>query len=396
MPDLYSGSKLYGSIELEEYYYDDISINESKRTILMKDPFLPQSMHNWWYEVKPGERLYPRKRLIIYAGTRLMYDGPSPFWHGLYPFIDLKLNPIPWSYYGLSSYRSLIPLQDAINEIPAGVLDLTKRALNPTIITKTNVASEAAWREYLSDMPGARLKVNPQVNIGTDIQYGAIPQIPQYVGDIYQGVLLPEFDKLSGIVDVAAMAKKQQMPSGDTLDQMKDSLQTPLRREEKMIESFIQRVGQQKVSNIIQFYTAKQRMKILGSDGLTWEDFTYDPGMLYPGDETSASLDQNRKMSHWKQFAVMVQPGSLHSGARDKSKMEALALAARGLLPPQEVMRKFGYSDQEMQKFLSEMQEWQAIAGQGGPQGPNGGGAGGTRAPRTTSEQNGPSAAIGG
>lgn len=396
MPDVFTGSKLYGSIELEEYYYDDLSINESNRTILMKDPFLPQSMHNWWYEVKPGERLYPRKRLVIYAGTRLMYDGPSPFWHGLYPFVDLKLNPVPWSYYGLSSYRSLIPLQDAINEIPAGVLDLTKRALNPTIITKTNVASEAAWREYLSDMPGAKLKVNPQVNIDADIQYGEIPQLPQYVGDIYQGVLLPEFDKLSGIVDIAAMTKKEQLPSGDTLDQMKDSLQTPLRREEKMIESFVQRVGQQKISNIIQFYTVKQRMKILGADGITWEDFNYDPGMLYPGDETNSSLNQSRKMSFWKQFSIIVEPGSLHSGARDKSKMEALALASRGLLPPQEVMRKFGYSDEDMQKFLMEMQQWRAIAGGGmNPQGPNGGGAGGSRTPRTTAEKNGPSAAIG-
>lgn len=398
MPDVYSGSKLYGSIELEEYYYDDLSINESNRTIVMKDPFLPQSMHNWWYEVKPGQRLYPRKRLIIYAGDRLMYDGPSPFWHGMYPFIDLKLNPVPWSYYGLSSYRSLIPMQDAINEIPAGVLDMTKRALNPTIITKTNVASEAAWREYLSDMPGAKLKVNPQINIATDIQYGAIPQVPQYVGELYRNVILPEFDKMSGIIDIAAMGKKQQVPSGDTLDQMKDALQTPLRREERMLESFIQRVGQQKVSNIIQFYTAKQRLKMLGEDGLTWEDFLFDPGKLYPSEETSNSLNDERKQSFWKQFSITVKPGSLHSGSEDKSKMEAMALASRGLMPPQEVLRKFGYTDSDMRKFMEEMQQWQAISGQAGgpqaPQGPNGGGAGGSRSPRTADEKGGPQAPL--
>lgn len=390
MPDVFAGSRLYGAIELEEYYVDDLSINESNRTIIVKDPYLPQSMHNWWYAVKPGDRLYPRKRLIIYAGNRLMYDGPSPFWHGLYPFTDLKLNPVPWSYYGLSSYRPLLPLQDAINEIPAGVLDLTKRALNPTIITKTNVASDAAWREYLSDMPGAKLKVNPGINIATDIQYGQLPQVPQFVGDMYN-VTLQEFDKMSGIVDIAALAKKEQMPSGDTLDQMKDALQTPLRREERMIESFLQRVGQQKVSNVIQFYTVKQRLRLLGDDGLTWEDFLYDPGMLYPADETPESLSQERKQSFWKQFSLTIKPGSMHSGAHDKEKMEAMALASRGLMSKQMALRKFGFSKKDIDENMQELaQEAQMLA----PPAPPGGGVG-SRAPRTADEKNGPQAPLG-
>jgi len=385
-PDLYSGSKLYGAVELEEYYYDDLTINESNRVVIVKDPFLPQSMHNWWYEVRPGQRLYPRKRLIIYAGDRLMYDGPSPFWHGMYPFIDLKLNPVPWSYYGLSSYRPLLPMQDAINEIPAGVLDMTKRALNPTIITKTNVASDAAWREYLSDMPGAKLKVNPQVNIGADIQYGAIPMVPSYVGDLYSRVILPEFDKMAGMVDVANMGMKQQMPSGDTLDQMRDALQTPLRREERMIESFIQRVGQQKVSNVIQFYTVKQRLKMLGADGLTWEDFEVDPGKLHPGEETSSSLSQERKQSFWKQFSLQIMPGSLHAGAHDKKKMEAVALASRGLISRQELMRTLGYKKFEIDQILGELQQEAEAAGAIEAQ---------SRAPRSSAQKNGPSAPMG-
>ena len=353
-------SKYYGSIELEEFYYDDLSINESNRTVIVKDPYLSQSQHNWWYEVKPGQRLYPRKRLIIYAGNRLMYDGPNPFWHGMYPFADLKLNPVPWSYYGHSAYRPLIPLQDAINEIPAGTLDMIKRVLNPTIIAKTNVASDVAWRQYLSDMPGAQLKVNPGVNIDQDIKYGDIPQIPNYVQLTYQSALA-EYDKQSGVVDIAELTNKKQAPSGDTIDMMRDSLNTPMRLEERRLESFIQRCGQQAVSNVIQFYTAQKRLYLLGERGLIDNDFLADPGKIYPAEETSASLDNSRKQVYHKLFSFKVQAGSLHSGAEDRAKQEATILAAQGLISRREFFRRTGVSDDHAAQIMKEMAEEASI-----------------------------------
>ena len=375
-----TGSRLYGSVELEEYYVDDMSINESNRIVTVKDPYLPQNMHNWWYEVKPGERLYPRKRLVIYGGDKLLYDGPSPYWHGMYPFEDLRLNPVPWSYYGLSTYRPLISMQDAINEVPAGVLDMIKKSLHPTIIAKNNVASPAAWREFVSsDMPGSRLMVNPNINIPNDIQYAENPQVPPYVLALYQGVLLPEFDKISGMLDVASLAQKRQMPAGETMDQMRDALQTPLRREERYVETFLQRCGHHKVSNIIQFYNAKQRMKILGADGLTWEDFLFDPGTLHNG-SSEINGDRYQREAFWTMFACTVKPGSLHTGSLDKAKLEAVGLASRGLISKQEALRRMGNSQEDVQKIIGEMaQEAQAMA-QMQQQ---------ARAPRTPAEQNG-------
>jgi len=377
------GSKMYGAVELEEYYVDDLSINESSKDVIVRDPFLPPDMHNWWYVVKPGQRLYPRKRLIIFGGDKLLYDGPSPFWHGMYPFVDLKLNPVPWSFYGLSTYRPLLPMQDAINEIPAGMLDMSKRVLNPTLITKSNVASEAALREYLSDMPGARLKVNPNVNIASDIGYGQVPVIPQYVIALLQGVIMPEFDKMSGIMDMSKLAGKNQIPAGDTIDQMRDTLQTPLRREERYLESFLQRCGTQAVSNVIQFYTAPQRLKMLGENGLSWEDFTYDPGKLYPGD--ASSMDKSRRESFWTLFSMTVKPGSLHSGAKDREKMEAVSLAARGLISRKELYRRLEIDPERADQILAElMEEAQAQVQLQSA----------ARAPRSVAEQGGPSAPM--
>ncbi len=117
MPD---SRGLFGGIELNEIYLDDYSTNDSNRSVIVKDPYLALNAHNWWYKVEPGQRLYPRKRLLVFGGAKLVYDGPSPYWHGLYPFACLRLRETPRSFYGLSEYRNQIPLQDAINEIGAG------------------------------------------------------------------------------------------------------------------------------------------------------------------------------------------------------------------------------------------------------------------------------------
>ena len=137
------------------------------------------------------------------------------------------------------------------------------------------------------------------------------------------------------------------------------------------------------MSNIIQFYTAKQRLKMLGENGLSWEDFSYDPGKLYPGD--AAALDKSRKESFWSVFSLTVKPGSLHSGAKDRDKMEAVSLAARGLISRKELYRRLEIDPERADQILMElMEEAQATAGLQTS----------GRAPRSVAEQGGPSAAM--
>lgn len=194
---------------------------------------------------------------------------------------------------------------------------------------------------------------------------------------------MPEFDKMSGIMDMSKLAGKNQIPAGDTIDQMRDTLQTPLRREERYLESFLQRCGMQAVSNVIQFYTAPQRLKMLGENGLSWEDFTYDPGKLYPGD--ASSMDKSRRESFWTLFSMTVKPGSLHSGAKDREKMEAVSLAARGLISRKELYRRLEIDPERADQILAElMEEAQAQVQLQSA----------ARAPRSVAEQGGPSAPM--
>lgn len=359
----------FGSLELEEYWIEDKSINESNKTITIRHPYLSTDQHNYWYRVKPGERLYPRKRLIVFAGDHVLYDGPSPHWSGLYPFACLRFDPHPWSFYGYSLYRNLIPMQEAINDIGAGMIDIIKKVLNPTLMSKQGSVSDAAWRMFQADKPGAKLLLNPLAQV-SDVRYGDNPDIPAYVPQMLLSYYNPEFDKMSGLMDISTLSGKKQVPGGDTLEQMRDSLQTSLRRDMRLMEAFIRDAGRVAVSHIIQYYNTKKRLQLLGEDGITLHDFDYNGENLIPANA--------RKEEFWKNFGFTIVPGSLHGGAKDRSRIENVTLAMQGLISRKELLRRLDVDPGDIDRIMSELaEESQAI-------GPTMG-----RAPRSAERKNG-------
>lgn len=351
----------YPVLELREFWVDDTSINESVKPVLMRDPYIPLDAHNYHYWVQPGQRLYPRKRLIVFAGNRLMYDGPSPYWHGLYPFAMLRLNPVLWSFWGLSKYRNLVPLNKAINEIGAGTLDMCKRALNPQVVTKEGGVPKAAWDSYFPNMPGGKLRLGPAGNPSTDVRYMDPPPLPSYIFQFGQSCL-SEFERLSGFMDTSKLAGKKQVPSGDSIEQMRDMQNTSARLEGRYIEAFLRDAGQIAIPNIFQFYTASRRLRIMGANGLTWEDFDYDPGSMVP--EGVPPED------HIKNFAIEVAPGSLLGANRDRNKLMAVQLFKIGAISRASLLKMLEIPNpQEIEKeLIKENQEGisQAGVGRGG------------------------------
>lgn len=315
----------YKTLQLEELFVDDPTQNDSINNVIVADPFLPLNAHNWWYEVKPGQRLFPRKRHIVMAGSRVLSDGPSPFWHGLYPFAMLQFNPVFWSFWGLSKYRDLLPLNVAMNEIVAGVIDLVRRALNPVAMTKEGAVSAAAWAQFYPDLPGVKLRVGQNVSLADALRYMPPPEIPAYVFQVLSWIAT-EFDRQSGSIDVAAMGRKKQNPGADTIDGMKDAQNTNLRLEERQLELYLRDSGTQVLSNTIQFSSAEYRLKMLGEAGLTKADFNGELGTMMPEDKASHP-------DYWKQFAMKISAGSLNAGAKDRDKSVAVNLAAKRLLP---------------------------------------------------------------
>ena len=259
----------------------------------------------------------------------MMYDGPSPYWHGLYPFSMLRLNPVIWSFWGLSKYQNLIPLNKCINEIGAGTMDMIRRALNPQMLAKENSIVKDAFERFFPNMPGGKLKMTNMSDVQRDVRYMDPPQLPAYVFQFFQAVS-GEFDRLSGAVDTGKMTGKKQMPGGDAIEQLRDAANLSIRLEGRYIEDFLRDTGTLAISNIFQMYTAKQRLRILGANGLTWQDFDYNPGSMVPDAEKAPrSIDAI--------FFFRNCPGSLLGTNKTQEKTAAMTLfklqAAHHALP---------------------------------------------------------------
>lgn len=248
-----SGGSAYPMCRYREFWLKDYSVNESKAIVMIGDPNNPWGI---CYRVKPGEMLYPRGRLIVMAGREIVHDGPNPYWHGLFPFSMLRMNVVPWQIYGMSDMRSLRDLQDIVNSIFAGVLDMIKRATNPPFFAPRTAFNDNAWDKIDFGMPGGKIAYNP-----------ASPQEPKVVNVApLPGFVLPmlqnverEMDQQSGIAAISEMVRKKQVPGGDTLDQIRQAQQTPIRLKGRNIETFLKNIGMQMVPNMFQFYTAAHR-----------------------------------------------------------------------------------------------------------------------------------------
>lgn len=333
-------------IELTEIYLDDWSLNEQSWDVLVKHPDLSVEEHNYHYIVPPKCRLYPRKRLMIFGGRRLMYDGPAPFWDGQYPLTMLQLNPCVWSPGGISKYRDLIPHVRFINRIMAGMEENVMQALNRNIIGKRGAIPEATWDAFIPSKPGQKLLLNP-VAQREDLRWMDPPVIPAYVMDSLR-YSVDTIKRRSGALDIMGLSRKKQVPGGDTIENMRDAQSSPFRLEGRYVERALKQAGKQVVSRIFQFCTLDQRLKVLGADGMTYEDFDYKHDSMVPA--SSPAYD------HWKLFPIHIGQGSLHGSSKTLLKQVAIILRRSRDLSLRGLYRILEFPEQADQ-IMQELQE---------------------------------------
>jgi hypothetical protein len=302
----------YPMCRYREFWIKDYSTNTSNAIVRMGNMSHPARIG---YLVKPGERFYPRGRLIVMAGRQIVEDCPNPYWHGQFPFAMCRLNVVPWQLYGMSDMRSWKDLQDIINQIFAGVLDMIKRAVNPPMVAPSSAIGEEAARQIDLSMPGA--KVIYKANSPSPPRIEQTAQLPGFVLQFLQGTER-EMDQQSGIATVDEAMRKKQIPGGDTLDQIRNSKQTPIRMKGRNIEDFVCDCGTQMVPNFFQFYTKERRIFLLGSTGSQPVDFDWKPEVMAPVDTNPA--EQIRK------FRFEIVEGSLLSIQRVEKTMNLAKL----------------------------------------------------------------------
>ena len=334
-------------VDIYYIYIDDDTANSTGQPMPMGQPGT-----SWFYtvpyvgqELKVGEtkgglslirkatvddaRLYPTRRLIICTDTDCLNPDPSaqvsPYWHGRVPLVQFRADDWPWSFLGFPVTRYGQNLERANNQVRRGMIDAMNARLSPPRAFDRNTASQALMQTMDTRVPN-------QV-VGMDFSFGGdspikplLPfnwyEFPAY----YPGIIQSQEQLLThqmGVADAQAMARARQLPSGDSVEKIMESLGPLIKDMSRNMEESIRAIGELWKSNFFQFYTASRRMQMLGPDGLTQEDFDYDPGSLIPAaddevmrESMGGGIDSvpyfERARWHKDNFTFSVTPYSLH------------------------------------------------------------------------------------
>jgi hypothetical protein len=331
-------------------YVDDDSINE-KTSAVQIGSFDKEGkpQNNWSYMVQPGDRLYPRKRMIVFSSgvPEPFYDGPSPWWHGMFPYPKLTMDPVPWSYLGKAPLWDVLSPNKSLNKLLRVYDDWCERLARPDVVADKNAIAQHMINRIDTRRAGKKIRINPTAGKG-GIEFVYPEPLPQ---DFWKGVEFyqEKIKELSGSQDLSAMMKLNQLPASDSMETMIESMSLCWRMRSRVIEVFMREFALMMAYNFAQFYTLPRRMTILGAEGATQEDFDFDPKSMIPdfvdpkdfdkeGNPTSEALERGplpryeRSREFLRQFSFHIAPNSLLASSETERKMLYLSLSRAGLI----------------------------------------------------------------
>lgn len=347
------------TLDVYTMYLRDDRRNDTGHPIAM-GPFSPDGgpLTNWSYIVMPGEKMYPRKRCITFTNKGVLRDGPSIYWHGMFPLS--KLTPVSWpfstcSWLGKGVLWDLLPLQKTLDRLLRGFDDHFEKVFRPDLIGDANSMSKAEMDKI--DTRKAGLHIRHKMlggSKGFSLEY---PNPLESFLFEYVKFIISEMNEVSGTTDMANLTRLNQMPSSNTVEKILDSMSFAVKGRSRVIESFMREFATMLAYNFSQFYTLEMIVAILGEEGRTPQDMDFDPGTFIPDFVHGSDFDQlgevtyearlrgplpryDRAQEFLKQFEFKVQPSSLLAASEIEQKLMYLQLARGGLIDSQTLLEK--------------------------------------------------------
>jgi hypothetical protein len=329
------------TVDMFTLYVKDNSVNDLTVPVRMGE-----EDKNWSYIVDPRQPLYPRRRMVVFTRTAILYDGPNPFWHGLFPLNKLTLDPWPWTWLGKAPLWDILPLQKSLNSTMRIIDDHNQRVAEPGVMGDKNALSRRGMRKINTRRPGLKFSYNPISGKPAQILYE--PPLDPSIGQ-HVAFLIEQMDDISGVRDLSNLMKLNQLPAADTIEKITETMTPANRLRSRYMEAFIREFAVMTASNFFQFYTTPMRLAILGPNAIVAEDFDFDPGSLVPdyvadtdfgdaGTVTQMALNRgplarvDRATHFLRYFTFHIAPASLLASSEIERKLLYLSLARAGLI----------------------------------------------------------------
>ncbi len=325
-----------GGVIVRRTYLTDLTRNMTTTPLTMGTPGT-----NWAYVVQPGDLLYPRKRLIVWTESGVIYDGPNPYWHGLFPVARLTLWDLPWMRLGVSVISDTLPLQNLINETASNIAIGLDKWMAPTVAFDRQAVSENFMKLYDPRRKNTRVKLNAGFGEGFKHVDGPAPQVLALAVDFLDR-MIGKHNDLTSTTNLEALLQLRQIPGADTIQKFQDAMTPQIRQEARQLEAFLRTPAEMVKVNWFQYETKAHRVAMGGQAAASLEDFDMDPDTLVPalspGDdgytkELDANLTREQRAQFFhKQFVFTVSPNSLIALNAQELKMTHFQLARQGMV----------------------------------------------------------------
>jgi hypothetical protein len=303
----------WDTVDVYYIYVDDDSVNETGHPLQICGPdgewgtswsytvpFVGQEIETGRMlaggrpETKTARRadclIYPNRRLIIATDSCIVNPAPehqsSYRWDGRVPFAQLRADDWAWNFLGFPVTRYGQSLEKLIIELWRGIGDQMNLSLNPSAFFDRGSSAASLLQTTNPRLPGLRVPMDMALNAPgsqfTPIMpyqwYQTNPIVVEAASKILPSILKEQM----GVADFSALARAKQIPSGDSQQKLLEMMGPLIQDQSRNMEESIRMLGEMWKSDWFQFATAKRRMQMLGPEGVSDEDFDFDPGKLIP------------------------------------------------------------------------------------------------------------------
>lgn len=304
----------FPTVDIHTTFILDLSYNDTGKQVMMGEPGT-----KWYYpvpsygsDIETGVKdsaghatfrkagledclLFPMRRMCVWTNEGILYDNSSYYWHRKVPIIPFEVNDWPWNYLGRSMTSDGESIQESTTRLVRTIEDSAHARLDPGLQYDENSLSQALMERFNPRVGGQRIKTNMQMGEGVKpILPPAFYDVPQWIGDFVEK-LWEKMHYVLGTRDIQAIAKAKQVPSGDSLEKLMEMAGPIVTDMSRNMEKSMRDLGEMWKGLAMQFYDTKRRVQILGKNGVTEEDYDYEPGNMIPSHlpDEMATIKQN-------------------------------------------------------------------------------------------------------
>lgn len=363
------------TVRMYYQYVLDLSVNETGSPITMGLDPNDGTKTNWTYTVpsvgqmipagydeggnsvyRPATRkdcrMFPGRRLIVGTETHCIYDGPAWDWHGKVPLVKMSADSWPFADYSMIYDQSNV--QDAIGEMERMIHQTSRNKMNPSLQYNMRAVDRNKAKVLRTEITGQRIGYN-----GSEGNKPFDPLLPDSFYQIqdWQPNLIKylneEMDYEMGVRDIAALAKMKMGASMDSLDKAMEAAGPIVKGISRDMERAMRDIAEMYKYLVFQYYTTPKIMQIVGVDGITPENFDFQPGNLIPShlpgeNKKKPSIYPDRERARWiaDHVTFFITPNTLHQITQTAQKMIYLQLWRGGFpIDPWTIAEIFNIGD---------------------------------------------------